>query len=165
MLCFPINLSSTDQKSEMWGGEGIFNLLFYICTFDKAVFLLMKRKDHNHPPPSPYAMYVYMHSFSKVYWFLLTATSPCPFPGFYGLLNCIKCGRCAGNGDCHLLTGVCNGGCQLGFFGSKCNMTCSATCGGDGSCSQLTAFCENGCQSGFTGTQCDQIITSPESGK
>nr|XP_034308971.1 uncharacterized protein LOC117683570 isoform X2 [Crassostrea gigas] len=110
-------------------------------------------------------MMIWKRTLQLLFSFLsyIKATSPCPFPGFYGLLNCIKCGRCAGNGDCHLLTGVCNGGCQLGFFGSKCNMTCSATCGGDGSCSQLTAFCENGCQSGFTGTQCDQIITSPES--
>uniref|UniRef100_K1RFU2 Scavenger receptor class F member 2 n=1 Tax=Magallana gigas TaxID=29159 RepID=K1RFU2_MAGGI len=104
------------------------------------------------PHPYVYLTLVSPDSFKKTPLRNKT-TSPCPFPGFYGLLNCIKCGRCAGNGDCHLLTGVCNGGCQLGFFGSKCNMTCSATCGGDGSCSQLTAFCENGCQSGFTGTQ------------
>uniref|UniRef100_A0A8W8MFX6 Uncharacterized protein n=1 Tax=Magallana gigas TaxID=29159 RepID=A0A8W8MFX6_MAGGI len=32
----------------------------------------------------------------------IKATSPCPFPGFYGLLNCIKCGRCAGNDVVHV---------------------------------------------------------------
>ncbi|XP_034308971.2 uncharacterized protein [Magallana gigas] len=106
-------------------------------------------------------MMIWKRTLQLLFSFLsyIKATSPCLFPGFYGLL-CIKCGRCAGNGDCHSITGECNGGCQPGFFGSKCNMTCSATCGGDGSCSQLTTFCENGCQSGFTGTQCDQIITS-----
>ncbi|XP_034308967.2 delta-like protein C isoform X2 [Magallana gigas] len=93
----------------------------------------------------------------------IKVTSTCLIPGSYGLLCDNKCGRCAGNVDCGPLLGICFGGCQPGFFGSTCKMTCSATCGGDGSCSQLTAFCENGCQSGFTGTQCDQIITSPES--
>nr|XP_034308969.1 protein draper-like isoform X2 [Crassostrea gigas] len=90
----------------------------------------------------------------------IKVTSPCIIPGLYGLLCDNRCGRCAGNGDCGSLTGDCNGGCQPGFFGPKCKMTCSATCGGDGSCSQFTAFCENGCKSGFTGVQCDQIITS-----
>nr|XP_034308966.1 uncharacterized protein LOC117680569 isoform X1 [Crassostrea gigas] len=93
----------------------------------------------------------------------IKVTSTCLIPGSYGILCDNKCGRCAGNVDCGPLLGICFGGCQPGFFGSTCKMTCSATCGGDGSCSQLTAFCENGCQSGFTGTQCDQIITSPES--
>lgn len=90
----------------------------------------------------------------------IKVTSPCLIPGLYGLLCENRCGRCARNDDCHFITGECIGGCQPGFFGSVCKMTCSATCGGDGSCSQSTAFCENGCQSGFTGTQCDQIIIS-----
>lgn len=82
----------------------------------------------------------------------------CLVPGFYGILCENRCGRCAGNGICDLLSGECRG-CLPGNFGSKCKMNCPSTCGGDGSCSQFTAVCENGCQPGFTGMICDHIIT------
>ncbi|XP_078328063.1 uncharacterized protein LOC144623506 [Crassostrea virginica] len=93
----------------------------------------------------------------------------CP-SGLYGS-NCSQnCSvTCGDPGRCDIMTGHCNGGCQVGWtgamcekdcpeglYGSNCRQNCSMTCGDPGKCDIMTGYCNGGCQVGWTGAMCDK---------
>ncbi|CAG5127777.1 unnamed protein product, partial [Candidula unifasciata] len=85
---------------------------------------------------------------------------------------------------CHHVNGTCLLGCQIGFKGPWCNMTCTPGTYGHGCnymCSQLCApdvsnssspachhlhgVCLNGCQAGYKGQMCNQICPPGQFGQ
>ncbi|XP_078330352.1 uncharacterized protein LOC144624428 [Crassostrea virginica] len=93
----------------------------------------------------------------------------CP-EGYYGS-NCSQnCSMTCGDpGRCDIMTGHCNGGCQVGWTGVKCEKdcpkghygincshNCSMACGDPGRCDMLTGHCNGGCQVGWTGAMCEK---------
>ncbi|XP_078328062.1 uncharacterized protein LOC111112519 [Crassostrea virginica] len=95
-------------------------------------------------------------------------TKDCP-SGLYGS-NCSQnCSMTCGDpGYCDIMTGHCNGGCQVGWtgvmcekdcqeglYGRNCLQNCSMTCGDPGRCDIMTGHCNGGCQVGWTGAMCE----------
>lgn len=79
--------------------------------------------------------------------------SECP-ENYFGPECNLRCAKCAGNGKCSKLHGICIDGCISGYGGIWCQKKCPDTCGGDGSCVKSNLFCYKGCKPGYTGFTC-----------
>lgn len=77
----------------------------------------------------------------------------CP-ENYFGPECNLRCAKCAGNGKCSKLHGICIDGCISGYGGIWCQKKCPDTCGGDGSCVKSNLFCYKGCKPGYTGFTC-----------
>ncbi|WAR14140.1 SREC-like protein [Mya arenaria] len=73
------------------------------------------------------------------------------------------CKHCKGNSSntsCDI-NGVCQYGCENGYWGEKCSSKCSANCGGDAygnRCNSTTGECFNGCIPGWIGRLCGETM-------
>lgn len=57
--------------------------------------------------------------------------------------------------------------CSAGFYGLRCNTTCSPHCTDPSSCDHVTGSCEADCQDGWKGDNCDnsKLISADKSNK
>lgn len=74
----------------------------------------------------------------------------CKQSGWYtSSYGCCPCSEQCYNGqeNCNMTSGVCEQGCQNGFFGNHCDLKCSPYC--NGNCDQTTGTCTEGCIDGW----------------
>ncbi|XP_071088058.1 multiple epidermal growth factor-like domains protein 10 isoform X1 [Haliotis cracherodii] len=77
----------------------------------------------------------------------------CP-KGRYGISCSLQCTNCQ-NEKCQKSTGECDN-CKHGFYGKRCNETCSPNCRKNTACNRTNGHCDDGCLPSYWGGMCDR---------
>lgn len=72
--------------------------------------------------------------------------------------HCFLTGGASGR-RCHQNTQYCLDGCETGYYGQKCDQTCSPNCKNK-ACDISTGSCTSGCNSGYYGSDCMQTCSN-----